>query len=545
MSFIKKNALFVFLAAWLLLHLFQAASTELMDDEAYYWVYSLFLDWGYYDHPPMIAILIKAGYSIFENELGVRLFPALLSTATLYIIYQLLPRKNDALFFILAASVAVLQIGGIAAAPDIPLAFFTALFFLAYKRFLQNSSGFNGVLLGLVMAGMLYSKYHGVLIILFTFLSNISLIKKPAAWLAVLVGIILFAPHLYWQYTHHFPSVQYHLFERNSPNYKFSFTVEYVLGQVALTGPFMGWLLLWKSFVYKTTTLLERALKFSLVGFYGFFLLTTLKGRVEANWTIAALVPLLVISHQALIDSEKWKYWLWRLVPVTIFAVMVVRIFLVINIPGQKAFAKSQYHNNKTWAAAIAAKADNTPLVFLNSYQKPSKYLFYTGKTAMALNTQHYRRNNFNYFPIENELQGKTVIAVNNGDYGYFSDTLQTIKQLLGFLKIDSFYSCAGLNITVPKQLIVINGRVQNFMVTITGSQNRAVPAVAQLYFYKADKAVAGFDLSVTKVNDVYSINSIATITMPPGNYTTRICLPNAVKNYPTINSTFCKVTVQ
>jgi Dolichyl-phosphate-mannose-protein mannosyltransferase len=545
MSFIKKNALFVFLAAWLLLHLFQAASTELMDDEAYYWVYSLFLDWGYYDHPPMIAVLIKAGYALFENELGVRLFPALLSTATLYIIYQLLPRKNDALFFILAASVAVLQIGGIAAAPDIPLAFFTALFFLAYKRFLQTSNGFNGMLLGFVMAGMLYSKYHGVLIILFTFLSNLSLVKKPAAWLAVVVGVVLFIPHLYWQYTHHFPSVQYHLFERNSPNYKFSFTVEYVLGQIALAGPFMGWLLLWKSFVYKTTNLLERALKFSLVGFYGFFLLTTLKGRVEANWTIAALVPLLVISHQALIDTEKWKYWLWRLVPVTIFAVMVVRIFLVINIPGQKAFVKSQYHNNKTWAAAIAAKTGNTPLVFLNSYQKPSKYLFYTGKTALALNTQHYRRNNFNYFPIEKELQGKTVRAVNNGDYAYFTDTLQTSKQLLGFLKIDSFYSYASINITVPKQLQVVNGQLQNFTVEVTGQQNRAIPSTAQLYFYKADKVLAGFDVLITQTNGVYNITNAGNINLPPGNYTARICLPTAVKNYPTINSTFCKVTVQ
>ncbi len=52
----------------------QSGLTELQDDEAYYWVYSHFLDWGYFDHPPMTALLIKMGYAIFHNELGVRLF---------------------------------------------------------------------------------------------------------------------------------------------------------------------------------------------------------------------------------------------------------------------------------------------------------------------------------------------------------------------------------------------------------------------------------------------------------------------------------------
>ncbi len=47
--------------------LFQAGFTELMDDEAYYWVYSRHLDWGYFDHPPMVALLIKMGYGLFHQ----------------------------------------------------------------------------------------------------------------------------------------------------------------------------------------------------------------------------------------------------------------------------------------------------------------------------------------------------------------------------------------------------------------------------------------------------------------------------------------------
>jgi len=168
--FIQKNHRAIFYGGWLLINLLQAGMTELFDDEAYYWVYSHYLDWGYFDHPPMIALLIKAGYFLVRNELGVRLLTVILSTGTLLVIERLLPKKNDLLFYAIACSMAVLQIGGIMAVPDIPLLFFSALFFLQYRRFLHRMNSANATLLGLLMALMLYSKYHAVLVICFTFL---------------------------------------------------------------------------------------------------------------------------------------------------------------------------------------------------------------------------------------------------------------------------------------------------------------------------------------------------------------------------------------
>src|SRR5213075_3600801 len=84
--FIQKYHRAIFYTAWLLLALIQSRYTELLDDEAYYWVYSHFLDWGYFDHPPMTAVLIRMGYSIFQNELGVRLFFLLLNVLSLFLI---------------------------------------------------------------------------------------------------------------------------------------------------------------------------------------------------------------------------------------------------------------------------------------------------------------------------------------------------------------------------------------------------------------------------------------------------------------------------
>jgi hypothetical protein len=38
-----------------------------LDDEAYYWVYSKFLDWGYFDHPPSGGFADKDGILHFSK----------------------------------------------------------------------------------------------------------------------------------------------------------------------------------------------------------------------------------------------------------------------------------------------------------------------------------------------------------------------------------------------------------------------------------------------------------------------------------------------
>src|SRR5688572_24042306 len=143
MDFLKKNHRVLFYGTWLILNLVQAWSTSLFDDEAYYWIYSKFPAWGYFDHPPMIAMLIKAGTGIFNGELGVRFFIVILNLLTIFIIEQLLNKKDPFLFYAICGSIAVAQIGGIIAVPDLPLLFFVSLYFLLYRRFVETMNLLN------------------------------------------------------------------------------------------------------------------------------------------------------------------------------------------------------------------------------------------------------------------------------------------------------------------------------------------------------------------------------------------------------------------
>src|SRR5450759_1573613 len=174
MNFFPKNRssrLFTFfLLIWGCINLLQAWLTPLNNDEAYYWMYSKYLDWGYFDHPPMIALMIRTGYLFFHNELGVRLMVVLSQITALLIIWSLTDKKhsrkneNILLFVMLVAILPVFNIYGFIATPDAPLLLFSAVFLLAYKRILNDDNWQNTLFLGFSMAALMYSKYHGGLL---------------------------------------------------------------------------------------------------------------------------------------------------------------------------------------------------------------------------------------------------------------------------------------------------------------------------------------------------------------------------------------------
>lgn len=554
-SFLKKTHRYLFFGAWLLINLIQACTTELFDDEAYYWVYSQYLAWGYFDHPPMIAVLIKAGYEIFQSELGLRLFVVLLNTATIYLISKLIEGRNDKLFYAISLSVAVGHIGGIIAVPDVPLLFFVALFFLAYKRFIQNTNFVNSVLLALSIALMVYTKYHGFLVVLFTLLSNIRLLSNPKTYLVAALSIAFFTPHLYWQYLHGFPSVKYHLFERNARSYELEYTSEYIVAQLLFAGPFIGWLLIWSAIRYKALTGTERALRFTLLGFYLFFLVSTIKGRVEANWTLPAFVALIVLSHQYLKNVPRLTNWVYRSLSLTLLFMIAARIYMMLDIENQARFGKDEFHQNREWVGAILNKANGLPVVFVDSYQRPSKYWFYAQEPALGMNGAEYRRTNFNFWPFEESYFGKKVLVVGDYDSVCFNDKIIAPKLINKGAAIVPFYF-SFMKAELTRITTSSRGKV------ISTSFDVTVPTEYLAYFRQSPYDSASVNLAVMNVNDsvrYYSsslkVKQIANanssmhaefiVPLPKGSYTARLGISTAIPGEPSLNSTNFRIKIE
>src|SRR5476651_529170 len=207
----SDKPIWYFLLFWTILNIIQSYTLELHPDEAYYWIYARLLDWGYYDHPPMVAIFIRIGDAIMHNELGLRLMTILASSTSIYLLWLTLKRYAvDARWFILVMSgILIFHIYGFTTTPDVPLFLFTTLFYFIYQKYIDDDKLKWALLLAVIIAWLLYSKYHGVLLIVFTVVSNIKLLKRPSFYIIVVLAAVLYIPHILWQVNHNYPSLTY------------------------------------------------------------------------------------------------------------------------------------------------------------------------------------------------------------------------------------------------------------------------------------------------------------------------------------------------
>jgi hypothetical protein len=395
----------------------------------------------------MIALIIKMGSVLFPGELGVRFVPLLLNFFTLLVIEKLITPRNSRLseqqsfiFYAIALSAAAIQVAGFWAVPDTPLIFFTALFFWCYKLFLERSSLLNTFLLGLAIACLFYSKYHAVLVVFFTLLSNLKLFTRYQLWLAGAIGFLLFLPHLWWQYDHDWISFRYHLFESNVNPYKIPFTADYILGQLLLPGPVAGFILVPAAFLYKPADQLEKALRYTMIGIYVFFFISTFRGRVEANWTSPVLVSVFVLAYGFLSQRIKWRTALFRTLPFTLALVLFARVIMIWDIFPSKEISK-RFHAWKGWPKEMRERTKDQFIVFSNSYQRASKYWFYSGQTTYSLNWYRWRKNNYNLWPIEDSMLGKPVYYLDINNLEYFPEKVKTSIGELGYRYDPSFVS--------------------------------------------------------------------------------------------------------
>ena len=273
-------------------------------------------------------------------------------------------------------------------------------------------------------------------------------------WAAGAVALLLFAPHLWWQYEHNWMSFRYHLFESNVNPYKFSYTTEYLSGQLLIAGPLAGIIFWAAAFKYKIQNALERALKFTAIGFLVFFFLSSFKGRVEANWTAPAIVPLLVLTYYFVEQRAGWRKWLYRLLTPALILVFAFRLLMIFDVVQAKAVVQ-KFHAYKDWPQELKTIIKETPIVFSNSYQRASKAWFYTGNRAYSQSSYTERRSNYNFWPVEDSLLGKGVYFMDIYDVQRFPDSLQARLWPIGY-RYDSIFSfiCQSRCCRQPKKSI-------------------------------------------------------------------------------------------
>jgi hypothetical protein len=169
------------------------------------------------------------------------------------------------------------------------------------------------------------------------------------------------------------------------------------------------------------------------------------RGRVEGNWIFAALLPLLFVGYQFAAENRKMQKLIFVQAAIFIPLILLMRLYLAWDFLPPKWNIHLEWHHNTEWAAAIARKAGNRPVAFMNSYQLPSKYEFYSGKKSFSLNNAMGRQNQFTIWDSEFEYQRKEILLVNNYPRG---DTIFTGRSTVYYTIVRELYSYNNIEIT-------------------------------------------------------------------------------------------------
>jgi 4-amino-4-deoxy-L-arabinose transferase-like glycosyltransferase len=242
----------ILLAILIALRAAAAVTLPLSFDEAYYWRWSQHLAPGYWDHPPLIAFVIRAGTAVFGNSLiGVRIGAFLLSLVATWAVWRsgaLLLQSAwlgllAALFFNLTLMV---NVEGMVATPDAPAMAFSALFVYALAEIARGGRGVWWIAAGAAAGLAMLSKYTAPFLALGALLWLI-MVPEERRWLRSAwpyfgagLALFLFLPNLVWNADNGWISFS-RQFGRAGTGGGLTarFLLEFLGAQIALASPFI------------------------------------------------------------------------------------------------------------------------------------------------------------------------------------------------------------------------------------------------------------------------------------------------------------------
>jgi 4-amino-4-deoxy-L-arabinose transferase-like glycosyltransferase len=300
------------------LRLWAAAYADLNPDEAYYWYWSRHLAASYFDHPPMVAYLIRLSTDLFGNApLGVRFLSILLivpiSAATYATGRVLFDHTVGARGLLWLNATVLVGVGGLIATPDMPSVLFWILSTLALAIATRSGNGpwwfLAGCCAGLGVLSKLTDLFlaPGILLCLLSVREQRRWLRTPWPWLGVAVAALLLVPMIRWNAAHEWITFTKQLGRAEPSAFYPKGLPEYIAGQYLLLNPgvatfagigFVLWLRRRLSDARPGLDMLVPTVLPLLL----YFAVHALFARVEGNW-LAPVYPTLALIAAVAAES--------------------------------------------------------------------------------------------------------------------------------------------------------------------------------------------------------------------------------------------------
>lgn len=426
------------------------------DSEAYYWTWSRHLDLSYFDHPPAVAYLIRAGTEIFgDTPFGVRIAATLLTTATLFVVYLAAEAIAGAAAGLLSMGVLISMplfiVGSVAAAPDAGLSLCTALAVLFYAKARRcdecgdRRAGTYVLLTGLSLGLGFLSKYSALMLLpgvvaALALPHNRGWLVRPSLYGGMALCLLMTAPVVAWNLAHGWSTVGYHFVSRQGgAGLSLANLGKLVGGQLGYFSPLVVAGLFWSS-VRAWRRRREDPLPFEIVliglpAALFFFLVILVTPNAEPHWPLVGYLPLAVVLGAALanIPARGGRNWLRPCILGSLAFSLLVTIIAHVHIltPVFVKIMPASYNPKYDlvnelygWGAAGAriearykAMGGNAPFLLGYHYTFCSQLMFATGGD---IETQciNRRTDEFDFFPgAGGPFTGRDFLYVRDNRY--------------------------------------------------------------------------------------------------------------------------------
>lgn len=411
-----------------------AWSLNLAEDEAYYWVWSRNLAWSYFDHPPMVAWMIRASTSIFgESEGAIRLPGVMLSLASVPVMMWGLRPVSEA-----AARLAGLivlcspgpALSGTIITPDAPVWFFgcAAMACAARACAARVSAATAGpassprglwLLFGACLGLAMLSKYTAGLLGpcvaagLASHPEGRTHLKTVWFWLAAMIAAAMMAPVLAWNAQHNWVSFRF--------QFQHAFAGRGVVWWRS-AGDFVGGVVLgWTPPLFVATAAsVDRALRqwratdaisrvwvSCLILPLALFVYSATQRRVEVNWPLLLCIPASALTAMQMVRGPAWvRACGVGGVGVALGATLLLQLPPAINRAAERVRILAQLHGYRELAAEVDRLAAGGA-VFANRYQDASLLTYYRAKREQVWTLNlGWRDNAFTFFGGRRGLEG-------------------------------------------------------------------------------------------------------------------------------------------
>lgn len=391
---------FALLAVLAFARIAYAGWLELQGDEAYYWLWSKRLDYGYYSKGPGIAAIIRLATAIGgDTERGVRWPAAVFSSGAgwlLFLIARRLFGARTALAAVaLGATVPLFWAGGVLMTIDPPSVFFWLLAAWLFLRAVQSNrwSDWLGAGAAVALGALCKFTAYAQLISFVWFLAWTRRERRAAAGarMAALFAIALLGllPPLLWNARHDWVTFT-HLKERGALDQPFRADIgelfKFLAGQIAVLSPFYAipWLISLRNRPWRSGSEAPawRFLAAHVAPLPLMYAVISLNGKSEPNWTAPALALAPVWMAGAwwpTMTSREGARLLW-IAGLTVHAALALALHVALLTPmvyGEKPPHFRRIGGARDLAAQVGAAREAGEFIIGGNYQTAALLAFY------------------------------------------------------------------------------------------------------------------------------------------------------------------------